>query len=103
MFYAIEIPHQSPARLFDYFDERDFLESLRRKAAQDDQITEAGYPAKLDDAKGYFAHDKHTALFIESQDDYERAKEWRGHQWPKVQSLLQATEYYKSSDEAEAE
>jgi hypothetical protein len=79
MIYLISIPHQTEPRLYDF----------KNKEAILDYVNRNDFANTIAEAMDILTHDWHNHIWIEEENDLERALEYTGHQQYKVRSLAE--------------
>lgn len=82
---VIEIPHQTKARLYWYYDKGEFIETVATMAFKngDPEIN------TFEDAKTYLSQDMHGLIFVTDDSDLEYVLNYTGHQAPRIRALAE--------------
>ncbi len=91
MIALIEVPHQLPAKI-NWYSDADTLEEASLNEAMAAGATVAEEPNDFDSAVRYLAHDWHTYELVQSADDIQAVRDYRGHQEHKVRAMVKELE-----------
>jgi hypothetical protein len=82
---VIEIPHQTKARLYWYYDQKEFIDAVADIAFKN------GEPGinTFEDAQTYLSQDMHGLIFVTDDSDLEYVLNYTGHQAPRIRALAE--------------